>query len=536
MVSAAGPSVQAQTPEGPYPFFRSFLDDNMKNIVIEEFLPNQEGASGTDSENKYKRRNRAVLVPALGLQLTYGKEEVGAFYLSDYILTTQDGVQIEFEYIMKYNDPSETRVTDGICMFLVDATNNDYIGSNLKYGAEGAGFGYTNRSSVHQNIGAGVMPVTGMKGAYLGVALDQGNFKNMRFEGYEMRNGISYKTTPQTAADEKIKTHDTRSNITIRGAAGRGTKTITTSTRTHTIPEGSWGFPVLITRHTGSGDNDGTNLRNQAGYELETSTGQYLQQVSLNIDRPFNISGDALFTHAGETAYRKAIITLERNESGGGFKVSVTIQHGTQKTQVIKDYTYPSTLTYRENGVPIRITGTTPSEYNDPPKTGLTLNTPGKLVIGFMASTGQLTSHTNVIKNLRITPMNAANSADDDLSVHRRGPVTMRPLDNDLGYREEDGKVVGKSEYLDPATFRFWEDEYTPLVDGAGKAIFEHEVNEGKWLYDPELAEVKFFPVKGHKGEVSISYDIKGKYSPYSEEKFRSSQAKISVDIDDNQP
>ena len=37
---------------------------------------------------------------------------------------------------MMYTNAEEIGITDGICMFLVDATTNEYIGSNLKYGAE----------------------------------------------------------------------------------------------------------------------------------------------------------------------------------------------------------------------------------------------------------------------------------------------------------------------------------------------------------------------------------------------------------------
>ena len=172
------------------PFFRSFLDGDMENVKL--FEPNQIEASGRKADNTYKRANQAKPVKNLGLRLTQGKEEVGAFYLPDYIFSTKDGLLIEFEYIMMYTNPSEKGLTDGICMFLVDATTNQYIGDNLKYGAEGAGFGYTHRASVHQSINKGVLPITGMKGGYLAVALDQGNFKNWRMEDYEMRNGIPY--------------------------------------------------------------------------------------------------------------------------------------------------------------------------------------------------------------------------------------------------------------------------------------------------------------------------------------------------------
>ncbi|WP_262405889.1 hypothetical protein [Parabacteroides acidifaciens] len=39
-----------------------------------------------------------------------------------------------------------------------------------------------------------------------------------------------------------------------------------------------------------------------------------------------------------------------------------------------------------------------------------------------------------------------------------------------------------------------------------------------------------------YKGKATVIYDIKGLHYPYNQEKFRSSQATVSVTIDDNQP
>ena len=506
-VMCSGLSVRAQ--EGPLPFFRSFLDGNLNKITFPG--PNEPGASGRAADGNYKRINRAVL-NQWGLQLTRGKEEIGAFYLPEYIFSTQDGLLIEFEYIMMYTNAEEIGITDGICMFLVDATTNEYIGSNLKYGAEGAGFGYTHRRSGHTDIRYGVTSITGMKGGYLAVALDQGHFKNWRFENYEMRNGIPYGDAG--IANVQSATYNTRSNVTIRGAAGRGEKVITTSLKTHRIAEGRWGYPVLITRHTGWDEKTGLEdpnsdgLRNKAGFMLNTQTGMYEQYVVPRIDNPFCIAGGKLFYHSDESAYRKAIIALEPNTIGGGFRITVTIQHGTEKTVVIENYTYPSSLLYTENGIPAQfIPGEYPTitYYSNPPQTELALKTPEKLAIGFMASTGQLTSYTNIIRNLRITPLYGAN-AEDDIYNHRRGPVIVRPLDNDVAYRLVGNQPGASKDNLDLTSFRIWTDEKHCLGDGQ----FEHEEKGvGKWKYNPESGEMTFFPAKDVGGEAVIWYDIK---------------------------
>lgn len=78
---------------GSFPFFRFLLDGEMKDV--EKPVPNNPSAKpGVD------RFNKAKLVDELGLQLTTKKSEVGAFYLPGYPFTTDDGLKIEFEYMM----------------------------------------------------------------------------------------------------------------------------------------------------------------------------------------------------------------------------------------------------------------------------------------------------------------------------------------------------------------------------------------------------------------------------------------------------
>lgn len=167
---------------------------------------------------------------------------------------------------------------------------------------------------------------------------------------------------------------------------------------------------------------------------------------------------------------------------------------------MIENYTYPSSLLYTENGIPAQfIPGEYPTitYYSNPPQTELALKTPEKLAIGFMASTGQLTSYTNIIRNLRITPLYGAN-AEDDIYNHRRGPVIVRPLDNDVAYRLVGNQPGASKDNLDLTSFRIWTDEKHCLGDGQ----FEHEEKGvGKWKYNPESGEMTFFPAKDVGGE-----------------------------------
>lgn len=511
-----------QLAPGEFPFFRSFTDGVTDYI---KFPAGNGGRTNATNENS---------LTEYGLVLTYGTSQVGAFFLPQHTFSTGDGFLIEFEYIMQGSD----NMTDGITMFLVDAQDR-YIGNNLYFGAPGAGFGYTHRMGYNTDN-----RISGIKGGYLAVALDQGPFKVNRMvdrdDGDEMRNGMVFDDSYYSTGSIATK-YDTRSNVTIRGAAGNAPRTIIVNNRTFNLVEGMWGYPVLATRHTGwspgTGLSDPQNLRNDAGFKLNTGTGLYVKDIPNQIGNAFNIAGGSDFEGPENPAYRKAIIALDPNPNTteGGFRITVTIQHGTEKTTVIENFTYPLTLKYIENGYPANWNSSMGLAQiaSKPPIETYTVTNPEKLVIGFSASTGWNTAYTNIIRNLRITPIHAANTANDDVRDHRRGPVTIRPFDNDIGYKKEGDSFIGDKDFLNPDTFRFWTDEYTWKEEG------DYEVpvaGKGKWVYDPETREVLFFPAKGFTGKVEIMYDVKGRFAPFNEEKYRSSLAHISVTIADNQP
>lgn len=514
--SVAGHAFAQQKASGEFPFFRSFLDGNLESISFPTGTGGRTNSATLDKQN-YR-----------GLILTQGTGEVGAFTLPLHTFSSEDGFLIEFEYIMTGPDD----LTDGITLFLVNAQDL-YSLVNLQFGAPGAGFGYTH------NISFGSMThLQGMKSTYLAVALDQGPFKTLRMESNEMRNGMVYNDDPEYSTGVQAQKYDTRSNVTIRGAAGNASRQFIVGNKFYNMNEAYWGYPVLITRHTGwspdYGLNDPYNLRNDAGFKLNPTNGLFEKQTTPAIHQAFNIAGGADFTHPNNPAYRKAIIALEPNpnKSEGGFKISVTIQHGEQKTPVIENFTYPSTLKYIENGLPRDWSSGIAQLVTSPPIEEYTVNRPEKIAIGFTGSTGRNTAYTNIIKNLRITPLYAANTVNDDIWIHRRGPVTISPFDNDLGYKEEGGSIIGDKDFIDPNSFRFWTDEKHCL-----DATYEYVVNgKGKWIYDPAVGKVMFFPVKGFTGEVSIMYDVKGIFAPFSQEKFRSSLATINITISDNQP
>ncbi len=512
-------TVSAQT--GNFPFFRSFLDGRMDNV--EKPVPNNPSVS---------RKNKAQLVNNLGLQLTSQTSEVGAFYLPNHPFTTNDGLKIEFEYMMYPSPNSSIGVTDGITMFLIDANKKN----SLEFGAEGAGFGYTHRWTIDDNLYRN-QRIKGVPGGYLAIALDQKHFKVLRMEGNELRNGIPYYDASVSTTNRKHTMYNTTSNITIRGAAGPDTRTVTSGTKSYTLGDRDWGYPVLATRNTNN-----STMANNAAFVLNTNNGNYDTRTGNTlifpaIPKPFDIAGNARFDSPTEAAYRKMVILLDANPntSVGGFKITVAIQHGNDLTTVIDNFTFPATLSYVENGLPSSVSSALkPQVAAQPPVIRYTVNTPQQLVIGFTASTGTNLAYTNVIRNLRITPLYGANTAHDDIKSHRRGPVIIRPLDNDIGYFNDGSNTpIGDKEFLDPASFRFWKNEYECI----GNNKYEYSVpGQGRWVYNPKTTELMFFPEKGYQGKASIMYDIKGKYHPYNGEKFRSSLATISVTLTNDQP
>lgn len=502
---------------GDFPFYRSFLDGNQSGIT-KLYVP---------ANSVYS--NSAILTNA-GMQLTNQKSQVGAFYLEGYEFTPDVGIHIEFEYMM-YS--SQTGLTDGITMFLVE-NKPEYTGTNLTYGAHGAGFGYTHFWSKGMDYTTSPatdkskFQISGIKGAYLAVALDNGPFKTIRMEPEEQRNGIAYGPVGYSGVSTvsmKPASDDTQSNVTIRGAAGRGSINVggddyyNGETR-----EGFWGYPVLITRYTGA--------RNASSYHLNVTSGEYDTHTGIDIATPFTVSSGGTFKSDDEANYRKAIIDLAPNkDGGGGFKITVAIQHGQEVSTVIKEYTYPTTVKYMENAA-VRINGNDPYTAPTVYKYDLTVPVPQSLIMGFSGSTGDVTPYTNVIKNLRVTVLYGAQT-EDDYYEHRRGPVTIRPLDNDFAYEDEAGIPQPGQDNVDPGSFRF---KVTELENITGESRYECNSTDGKWVFDPVTSQAMFFPKRGFVGTTEILYDVKGKTDPYSEELYRSSLAKITVVIDDHQP
>ncbi|WP_029904378.1 hypothetical protein [Prevotella sp. 10(H)] len=477
--------------------------------------------------------NSATFVQGKGLQLTSNQQtSFGGVFIYDRQFGCTNGIIIEFEFMM-YGGTGG----DGISMFLFDASV-----SQPKMGAPGAGIGYTYNQVFKSQYLTG--RYEGLTGAYLGVALDEyGNYKALRWYRNEMRGGISYATPPPNRFnldDQKPVGDDTGDQVTIRGARGKGIgKEITfryqqttgssdpgmgpETGKAQIFGDGFSGYPVLITRSTKQGH----------GYIL-ADDGRHVSS---------NYSGNKFSLTQGSGSsnleYRKAIIELfpvESGKAGGGFYVTVKIQHGNQTDVIIDDYQYKESFTYRETPEPFSYNAESP---NDPNPYTLDAEIPDFLRIGFAAATGKSTN-THIIKHIKVSLPRAAEAYMDSIGINPSQMTgTISPYDNDVAYNGVISRTqTGKKQNIDPTQFRF-------IVNGvpkpvpSGQTFVEATVDQVKWRYDVNTQLVTFQRLDSSTGVKRIPYDIKGKKDntpqagPYEDEAYRSLKADLVIKTDD---
>lgn len=489
--------------------------------------------------------NLAKFIKDLGLQLTpAAKSSFGAVFVDKRKFNSVIGIKIEFEYMM-YGGTGG----DGLSMFLFDAS----VGTP-QIGAHGAGIGYAfNRSyNGSKTVGGTTIDfrpyrMTGLTGAYLGVALDQfGNNKGLRFQGDARIGGIPYSGTFLGTAKGMVDgSYNTQNQITLRGAKG---PVINAS---YGLGDGYTGYPVLITQSTNNTDiKNGTQDR--PGFVLDMTEGvtqPIYQQIKKYTGNLFPLSGGGEFSDPSNPAYRKVIIELfpsprtDINVSTG-FLVTVSIQHGHTTDVIISDFHYKTKFYYPENAYPAQSIGGSGDNstdeiirLNNPVYRELDAKVPEFLRVGFAASTGEETNN-QVIKNLKISLPRAAEAEDDEAETDQGVSVSLMPLDNDIAYTGTISRnQIGKKEYIDYNTFRF------RGLDGSVISGNSYTDTHGNiWTFElqnvssPMDKDVKV-TLKPHPtfyGEAQIKYDILGGRNgetPYNDPAYRSLAATITVDV-----
>jgi hypothetical protein len=466
-------NIQAQNEQGTgYPYFVNFTQ-------------------GLQPQEAYKVTTSGVQNDATfttdGLRLTRNVNNIsGGVILADKIFKSDQGIKFEFEYAIYGGDPNGG---DGISIFLVDGSIPK---QQLNLGYFGGGLGYT--------FIRGSQSMEGLRGAYLGIGLDEfGNFKTRFLQGDRIRNGIF-----------GVSLANGRSNVTLRGK--RGNQNLSSAE-----PAGYNGYPLLYSTAT----NAAPSSNNRSVY-LDVQTGKYVGIKNPNL-KQFTIEsgGSTIPQNDSDTRFRKAYVTLVPNPSGG-YNITLEIQHGNVREKVIDNYYYPTSLRYTENTLsynPVRTLDTSP---------------PSTFRIGFAASTGDA-RNIHLLKNLGVTKPYAAEVTDDLFAGCPGIKSTYSPLLNDVAYSSIGGQNPPTSSYdnLDFNSFRFL-DINGNVIPNITNGVYTN--NEGTWTYSSSTGRLSFKPANGFTGVAQIRYDIKGggrngTESPYNKEDYRSMPALIQVNI-----
>lgn len=502
---------------GDFPYEQSLKNGQPSEVS----LPSAQGALP----------NKAKFIQNHGLELTPNEyTSFGAAFINNRQFTSKNGIRVEFEYMVYGSSGSGG---DGITMFLFDASITPTIGAN------GAGLGYCyNRTTPSYDS----QRMAGLKGGYLGVALDEfGNYKGLRYQKNSRVNGIPFGMAIRGSKDMG---YNTANQVTLRGA--RGVKL-----KPDRLDEGFTGYPVLITQSTNNTDNV-KNTDDRPGFVINPTNGEY-NLITDYKGSLFTIAGKSTFNdnETSNPAYRKAIIELlpvpEHIDPNKGFLVTVKIQHGNVLETVINDYHYIEKIHYQENSLPEPSSGDgSNGDYNttstlrfNPLSTDLNTKVPDKLRIGFAASTGEEKNY-HVIKNLRIMLPRSAEAYDDSTEIYTHQTAVITPYENDLAYEGIIRRIqTGDKNNIDPLAFRFI-DNGTILSLGSGETVIEYTNSQGIWKYDSSNGQVTFKPANGFKDRAVIEYDIKGKKDdshnagPYHDEAYRSVRASIIVNVLEN--
>jgi len=494
------------------------LDGNGQTLITSFPYENSLKGSSTETPTHISPVGGTVFT-STGTQLTStAKSQRGAVILDGASFNSTNGLIIEFDYDMYDGVMYESQdYGDGLSFFLYDGsvpTTDDLLGSN------GAGLGYTYNRALSNQASA---ERAGLDGAYLGVALDQfGNFKGRRFQPDSYISGINSTITWEGGG---------HSHVTLRGAMSKVALTEISTATEETTNRRFAGYPVLITQSTkaASGTNLGAVLNIPSG-SVPTLPSAIYNMSNTILSNQFDVRGGVSNPSSGQTGYRRAIIELFPADpaAGGGFIVTLKIQHGSTITTVINKFHYKTKFYYREN-----------ANRNSGTSTGdtfpiLDATVPTVMKLGFAASTGGA-SQAHVIRNLKVSlPFQPVFVEDKvEMCTNMTRNVSFAVFPNDLMYNKElyNNPIAGATnEFIDFTSFRFENSTGSVLSSSTTYT----NPNEGTWSYNSTSGQVTFTPNPGFKGLATVYYSAKGTASqggPFNQEIYRSTSTKLTVNV-----
>ena len=436
-----------------------------------------------------------------GVTLTNDKTQFSGFAIDHLEFRSNNGLTIEFEYLMYGGEQFEDKYGDGMSFFLYDGSKSFSIGAN------GASMGYVyNRSTESNNVRPG------LDGAYLGIGIDNyGNFKNKMWS----TNGDRMSGIESTSSINPTVSY---SQVTLRGAmhheglTGYGKRGLRYS-----------GYPVLFTTSTLGGQS--VQLNSEGRYEF----------VNSSFNTSFPIRPDDESVLEGDYNYRKVIVKLIPGEQGNMI-VTVQIQHGSYLSTIVDQYNYPQYLMYYENANSTGASSVNETQSRGPEqKVLLGTMVPETFKIGFAGSTGAA-SQVQVIRNVKVSlPFfpETTNTYLEGCSTTRE--FSFYPFAQDKFFKGKIGQYAdpvsgNDASFIDFSTFRF-EDELGNALNTTNRY---EQAGVGVWEFDTSTGYVTFKPILGYLGKAIMYYSAKGfgtDNGPFDQEIYRSGGAKLEIDI-----
>lgn len=440
----------------------------------------------------FNKNDGAVLTQATksqksGIVLKYLKKGTTNTF-EDLTFTTDKGFIIEFEYSIIGGIAYDKKYGDGFALVLFDSEV-----TNPTLGAPGGGLGYTPSNNRNSST-------PGFSKGFLGLGFDLfGNYKAKQTGSESWFNGIV--------------AGDVGNYISLRGP--------------YNPSNSQGGYPVLFSVGT-------SNLEN---YFLDIKTG-LVRKTNMAISGGFF----TLDVTKNPKEIRKARIALipgtEANTNRKGFYISLNVQHGAIKTNVIKDYFFPT------DGSHIKFPEK--RKASEEKIEEMVMHIPKTLKMAFTASTGGATAKQS-IKNIHLSLPYSAVALDDAFTISNSLSSSISPILNDYGFNHNVYSIYNPPsqsfKHLDLTSFQF------QLLDNVSNSFKNAEnpyqvnyPNIGTFTYNPTDGKIYFVPSNSFDNSVNdikLYYNIKNKKeivegggNDISTDEFRSNTATIKINFD----
>lgn len=474
--------------------------------------------------------NRNQVFTQNGIQLTNSSGgQSGAVVLNNASFTSNQGLTIEFEYVMYGGTETLGRNGDGLSIFLYDSEAD----INNLTGVAGGGLSYTYSRYNPGNFADPGVP--GLNKAYVGIGFDQfGNFK-------EPGNAIGI-----------AGYYGLGSQLTIRGAMrhtpigadaldanGDATSYISKYPLIYNN-ERFQGYPVLFSRSTNYSSSNSSEARGRY-LDLNNNSDSNVQYIPIttNLSTDIEIRGGGTGPNPGITTenYRKATITLGPADPniGGGYYITVDLQDGVNTVRIVENFHYKENFYYREDN--------NFSSNSQPLESSkiysLNASVPTEFKIGFGASTGGATQF-HIIKNLVVDLAYTPRFEPDYAKLcENADEVIIDVYSNDYVYN---GPIYGPPiqgngpTNIDYESFKFTDSDIIPfneLGSWNGNILSYNSPNEGIWEYNKTTGLVTFIPNSNYSGHAIIYYTAKGTASqggPFNQDEYYSVPDEIVVE------